>query len=118
MLLTITENGFGKRCDFAEFAAHHRGGKGMRCHNITDKTGKLACIAAVDESDDILLITDEGIVIRTRVNEISVYGRSASGVIVMRTDAKICNFTVVAQEEEEADEAESDTEAVEVETEE
>ena len=116
MLLTITENGFGKRCEFSEFAAHHRGGKGMRCHNITDKTGKLACIAAVDETDDILLITDEGIVIRTRVNEISVYGRTASGVIVMRTDAKICNFAVV--EEEEEPEEETDTEAVEVEIEE
>ena len=115
MLLTITENGFGKRCEFSEFAAHHRGGKGMRCHNITDKTGKLACIAAVDETDDILLITDEGIVIRTRVNEISVYGRTASGVIVMRTDAKICNFTVVEAEDEETV---ADTEAVEVETEE
>ena len=100
MLLTITENGYGKRCEFSEFAAHHRGGKGMRCHNVTDKTGKLACIAAVDESDDILLITDAGIVIRTRVNEISIYGRTASGVIVMRTDAKICNFAVVAEEEE------------------
>ena len=116
MLLTITENGFGKRCEFSEFAAHHRGGKGMRCHNITEKTGKLACIAAVDESDDILLITDEGIVIRTRVNEISVYGRTAGGVIVMRTDAKICNFAVVAQEEEEK-ETETDTETVEIESE-
>jgi DNA gyrase subunit A len=118
MLLTITENGFGKRCDFSEFAAHHRGGKGMRCHNVNEKTGKLACIAAVDETDDILLITDEGIVIRTRVSEISVYGRTASGVIVMRTDAKICNFAVVAEEEESEEETESDTEAVEVEIEE
>ena len=118
MLLTITENGFGKRCDFSEFAAHHRGGKGMRCHNVNEKTGTLACIAAVDETDDILLITDEGIVIRTRVSEISVYGRTASGVIVMRTDAKICNFAVVAEEEESEEETESDTEAVEVEIEE
>jgi DNA gyrase subunit A len=116
MLLTITENGFGKRCPFDEFAAHHRGGKGMRCHNINEKTGKLACIAAVDEGDDIMLITDEGVVIRTRVNEISVYGRTAGGVIVMRTDAKICNFTVVEAEEE--PENEPDTEATEVEIEE
>ncbi len=118
-LLTITENGYGKRCEFSEFAAHHRGGKGMRCHNINEKTGKLACIAAVDETDDILLITDAGIVIRTRVNEISIYGRTASGVIVMRTDAKICNFAVVeAEEEESEEETETDTEAVEVEIEE
>ncbi len=117
MLLTVTENGFGKRCPFSEFASHHRGGKGMRCHNVNEKTGRLACIAAVNEDDDVLLITDEGIVIRTRVNEISVYSRTAGGVIVMRTDAKICNFAVVAKEEEET-EIESDTEAVEVEIEE
>ncbi len=109
MLLTVTENGFGKRCSFSEFAAHHRGGKGMRCHNVTEKTGKVACIAAVNDIDDILLITDEGIVIRTRVNEISVYSRTASGVIVMRTEAKICNFAVVEAEEEEA-EKETETE--------
>jgi len=102
MLLTITENGFGKRCDFDDFAAHHRGGKGMRCHTISDKTGKLAAIASVAEEEDILLITDGGTVIRTRVCEIPVYSRTASGVIVMRTadDAKVSNFTVVPVEEE------------------
>ena len=102
MLLTITENGFGKRCDFDEFAAHHRGGKGMRCHSISDKTGKLAAIASVAEEEDILLITDGGTVIRTRVCEIPVYSRTASGVIVMRTgdEAKVSNFTVVPVEEE------------------
>ncbi len=102
MLLTITENGFGKRCDFDDFAAHNRGGKGMRCHNVNDKTGKLAAIASVAEDEDILLITDGGTVIRTRVAEIPVYSRTASGVIVMRTadDAKVSNFTVVPVEEE------------------
>jgi len=102
MLLTITENGFGKRCDFDDFAAHHRGGKGMRCHSISDKTGKLAAIASVAEEEDILLITDGGTVIRTRVAEIPVYSRTASGVIVMRTGdgAKVSNFTVVPVEEE------------------
>jgi len=102
MLLTITENGFGKRCDFDDFAAHHRGGKGMRCHTISDKTGKLAAIASVAEEEDILLITDGGTVIRTRVCEIPVYSRTASGVIVMRTgdEAKVSNFTVVPVEEE------------------
>ena len=115
MLLTVTENGYGKRCEFSEFAAHHRGGKGMRCHNVNEKTGRLACIAAVNEDDDVLLITDEGIVIRTRVSEISVYSRTASGVIVMRTDGKICNFAVVEAEEEA--ENEPDTEATEVESE-
>jgi DNA gyrase subunit A len=101
MLLTVTENGFGKRCDFDDFAAHNRGGKGMRCHMISEKTGKLAAIASVAEDEDILLITDGGTVIRTRVAEIPVYSRTASGVIVMRTaeDAKVSNFTVVPVDE-------------------
>lgn len=118
MLLTITENGFGKRCDFDDFAAHHRGGKGMRCHSVSDKTGKLAAIASVAEEEDILLITDGGTVIRTRVCEIPVYSRTASGVIVMRTgdDAKVSNFTVVPVEEatETSVDEVSDTDAEEI----
>lgn len=109
MLLTVTEHGFGKRSDFAEFTAHNRGGKGMKCHNITEKTGLIASVAAVNEEDDVLLITDAGIVIRTRIAEIPVYSRTAGGVIVMRTEAKICNFAVVEAE------ADTDTEAVEIE---
>jgi len=102
-LLTITENGYGKRSEFDDFASHNRGGKGMKCHNITDKTGRIASIAAVDDSDDILLITNEGVVIRTRVSEISTVGRVSQGVIIMRLaeDAHIVNFTVVAQDDEE-----------------
>ncbi len=110
-LLTITENGFGKRCDFEEFAAHNRGGKGMRCHTVNEKTGRIASIAAVDENDDILLITNTGTVIRTHISEIPVYSRTASGVIVMRhnEDSYVSNFTVVPFEE---DEAEEENEAV------
>ncbi len=102
-LLTITENGFGKRCEFSEFASHNRGGKGMRCHHVTEKTGKLAAISAVSEEDDLLITTDTGTVIRTHVNEISLYSRTASGVIVMRTsgEAKVTGFTVTAAEENE-----------------
>ena len=102
-LLTITENGFGKRSEFGDFTAHNRGGKGMRCHHIVDKTGALAAIAAVSTDDDILIITDTGTVIRTRVSEISLYSRTASGVIVMRTsdDAKVSGFTVISDSGEE-----------------
>ncbi len=109
-LLTITENGFGKRSEFDDFAAHNRGGKGMRCHMISDKTGKLAAISAVNDDDDILLITNTGTVIRTHVSEIPIYSRGASGVIVMRhgDGAFVSNFTVV-EAEEEAD-ADSDEE--------
>ncbi len=102
-LITITENGYGKRSDFDEFALHNRGGKGMRCHNINEKTGPLAGIAAVLPEDDIIFITSEGTVMRTSVSEIPVYSRTAGGVIVMRTTdgAVISNFTIVKAEEEE-----------------
>ena len=102
-LITITENGFGKKCDFDAYTCHNRGGKGVTCHNINDKTGKLAGIAAVDDNDDLIMITNEGTIIRIPVDGIPVYSRAAAGVIVMRLDegAKIVNFTKVAKEDEE-----------------
>lgn len=104
-VLTITENGLGKRTVLSEFSLHNRGGKGMKCHNLTDKTGLLNGVALVNDDDDVMLITNTGTIIRTHVSEISTIGRSASGVRVMRTsdDVKITNFAVV-EKSEEADE--------------
>lgn len=102
-LLTITENGYGKKTEFSDFRLmKHRGGSGVICHNITEKTGLLAGILTVDDSDDIMMITDSGIVIRTPSTDISTYSRSASGVIAMRLDegCKIANITKLAHEEE------------------
>ena len=101
VLITVTESGFGKRTDPSEYPVQKRGGKGMICHRITEKTGKLCGIKMVSETDDVMLITDSGVIIRTAVNEIPVYGRPAAGVIVMRTgeDAKISRFAVVKQDE-------------------
>ncbi|MBE6717749.1 MAG: DNA gyrase subunit A [Ruminococcaceae bacterium] len=108
-LLFITENGFGKRTEFKNFPCHNRGGKGVICHKLSDKTGRIADIAAVDESDDVMLITNDGTVIRTPVSGISTYGRTAAGVIVMRLSegASIVNFAKVQKEDEE-DEAEAE----------
>ncbi|MDD6799801.1 MAG: DNA gyrase subunit A [Firmicutes bacterium] len=108
-LLTVTENGYGKQTSFDEFAGHNRGGKGMKCHNITEKTGKLSAVSAVSEDDDVLFITDAGTVIRTHVNGISSVGRVSQGVILMRLSdgAKLVNMTVVKSDgktEEETDE--------------
>ncbi len=84
-LLTVTEGGMGKRTEFSDFRLmKNRGGKGVCCQNITDKTGKLAAIITVSDDDDIMLITNEGTIIRTSVSGINVYSRSATGVIVMR----------------------------------
>ena len=103
-LITITEKGFGKRNDFDCFSAHSRGTMGVICHKLTAKTGELAGIAAVSEDDDIMVITNEGTIIRMAVSSIPVYGSgSTSGVIVMRLDgeAKIVNFAVTKSENEE-----------------
>ncbi|MBR2930003.1 MAG: DNA gyrase subunit A [Clostridia bacterium] len=84
-LLTMTEKGVGKRTSFEDFRQmKHRGGKGVSCQNITEKTGKLAAVITVSEDDDIMLITNEGTIIRTNVSSINVYSRTATGVIVMR----------------------------------
>ncbi len=84
-LLTVTEGGMGKRTRFDDFRQmKHRGGRGVACHNITEKTGKLASVIAVYDDDDIMLITNEGTIIRTSVSGINVYSRTATGVIIMR----------------------------------
>ncbi len=84
-LLTITENGVGKRTKFSDFRQmKNRGGRGVSCQNINDKTGKLAAIITVADDDDIMIITNEGTIIRTSVSGINVYSRTATGVIIMR----------------------------------
>ncbi len=102
-LLTVTENGYGKRCSFEDFTVHKRGGKGVACHKPSDKTGLLAGIAAVMEDDDVMLITNDGTLIRTPASQISTYSRTASGVIVMRMtdDAKVVGIAPVAKAKEE-----------------
>ena len=119
-LITVTENGYGKRTPFSDLRTmRNRGGLGVICHNLTEKTGLLAGIATVDEQDDIMMITDQGTIVRTPVADINVYSRSASGVIVMRLSEgqKLVTFTKVAREDEAAEEAEeiaeADTEVVE-----
>ncbi len=101
-VLTITENGLGKRTELSEYTLHNRGGKGMKCHNLNEKTGLLNGVALVNEDDDVMLITNTGTIIRTHVSEISVIGRVASGVRVMRTgeDINVTNFTVVEKQDE------------------
>ena len=102
-LLTVTENGLGKRSPFDDFRTmKNRGGMGVACHKMSDKSGALASIAAVSEDDDILLITDEGTMIRTSVSSIPVHSRATGGVIVMRLSdgAKIVTFARVEKEEE------------------
>ena len=113
-MLTITEGGVGKRVDFSDFRLmKNRGGKGVTCQNITDKTGKLASIITVDEDDDIMIITNDGTIIRTSVSGINVYSRTATGVILMRL-GEGCYINNVARIEK-AEEIESQEEALDAE---
>lgn len=84
-LLTVTENGFAKRSHLQDFRKTGRGGKGIIGHRVTSKTGPLAGIKVVTADEELMVITDDGIVIRQEVNGISVQGRAAQGVTAMRT---------------------------------
>ena len=116
-VLSITENGYGKRTPVEEFTVHHRGGGGMMLHNLTEKTGLVAGIAVVDSENDVMIITDDGVIIRTGVEEIRECGRGSQGVIVMRTgtDVKVISIARTDKEEEDetAEEAAESTETAE-----
>lgn len=102
-VLIITEKGFGKRTVATEYPTKGRGGKGMQTAKITEKNGSLAGLMTVKGDEDLMIITDTGVMIRTNVANISQTGRSTMGVKVMRLDqdAKIVTFTTVAAAEKE-----------------
>ena len=102
-LLAITENGFGKRTELEEYRHQSRAGKGVITYKITEKTGELVAIKIVKDTDDVMLITDTGVIIRMNVDEISVLGRSTQGVTLMRTNdgGKVVSVEKVVSEEEE-----------------
>ena len=88
-LLFVSEKGMGKRTDLDEFTVQYRGGKGVKCYKITEKTGDLVGVKAVREDNEVLMITTEGIIIQLRVEDISNLGRITSGVKLMNLDEKV-----------------------------
>ena len=102
-VLTITENGYGKRSPVEDYRPQTRGGKGIIGQNITEKTGQLAGIRKVGENDDLIVISSDGNIIRTKLAEIPVYGRASNGVRIMRFDegVKVVNIATIAQNDEE-----------------
>ena len=113
-LLTVTENGYGKRTELAEYlrtgpdgekVPQSRGGKGLKNYNITSKTGNIAGCRVVGDKDDVMLIENGGVIIRIPASSINVYKRDTQGVIVMRIDEgnKVVSIERVEQEEEPAD---------------
>ena len=87
-ILIVSENGLGKRTDIEEFTLQRRGGKGVKCYKITEKTGSVVAAKIIDEHREILLITNEGIIIRIRVSDISKLKRITSGVKLMNVDVE------------------------------
>ena len=113
-LLTITENGFGKRTPIEEYIRsggepQHRGGFGLKGYQITEKTGPAAGIKIVEEDDDILLISDDGTIIRMAAADVNVYSRTAQGVKVMRL-AEESRVIALARTEKEEEETPQETE--------
>ena len=99
-LLAITENGFGKRTELDEYRVQIRGGKGVITYKVTPKTGNLVGIRIATDDEDVMLITDTGTIIRLRVSEISILGRSTQGVTLMRTnEGKVVSVETIPMEE-------------------
>ena len=100
-LLFVSENGLGKRTEMDEFSVQRRGCKGVKCYKITEKTGDVIGVKAVNEENEVMLITNEGIIIRIMVSDISILGRITSGVKLMDIDVemkiKVANLTKVRE---------------------
>ena len=96
-LLVVSEKGLGKRTDMDEFTVQNRGGKGVKCYKITDKTGNVVGAKAVNEDNEVMLITTEGIIIRIPCNGISIMGRITSGVKLMNVDSENVSVASIAK---------------------
>ena len=116
-LLTITENGYGKRTAIGEYLrgdeAQHRGGGGLKGYQVTEKTGKIAGAKVVDGSEDILLISDDGTIIRMAVEDVNCYGRTTQGVRVMRLSEGSRVISLAKADKEEDEETEDQDTALE-----
>lgn len=111
-ILTITENGYGKKTDLEEFKIQNRGGKGLFGYKITEKTGDVAGLGIVNDDNDVMIITSDGVIIRTAVDEISKFGRTTQGVRVMRLadGVKVVSITTTDKEEESDENTDAETE--------
>ena len=109
-LLIVTENGMGKRTDISEFTLQRRGGKGLKCYKITDRTGYVIGVKSVNDEHEVMLITDKGIIIQIRANDVSTIGRITQGVKIMNLDgdSKIVKIAKVRDKIEGEDNALSD----------
>ncbi len=117
-LLVVSEKGLGKRTGMDEFTVQNRGGKGVKCYKITDKTGNVVGAKAVNEDNEVMLITTEGIIIRISCGGISIVGRIASGVKLMNVDSENVSVASIAKVREQMNKDDSVEEIENSETEE
>lgn len=112
-LLVVSENGYGKRTDLGEYRQQTRGGSGIITYNISGKTGDLIGAKVVDDTDDLMIINDQGVMIRIKISEISISGRSTSGVRLMKVDdvTKLVSIAKIAESESDEEETEAAVEA-------
>ena len=88
-LLVVSQNGYGKRTDIDEYRSQIRAGKGIKTYNMSEKTGEIVGATMVNNEDELMLINSDGVLIRLRVDDISVFGRVTSGVKLMKTDDEV-----------------------------
>ena len=119
-LLVVSENGMGKRTSISEFACQNRGGKGVKCYKITEKTGNVIGAKAVNEENEIMMITTEGIIIRLQCSDISILGRITSGVklINLSDGVTVASFAKVREKEEDKNSEKTEESSENVSTEE
>ena len=109
-LLIASEKGMGKRTSMSEFSVQNRGGKGVKCYKITEKTGNVVGVKAVNDDNEVMMITTEGIIIRIACSDISILGRITSGVKLMNLDEKV-SVASIAKVREKEEKPEENTEA-------
>jgi len=101
-ILVVSENGYGKRSKIGDYRLTNRGGKGVKTINITEKTGQIISIKSVDDSSDLMIITQVGLTIRMSISQLRILGRTAQGVrlINLKEGDQIASITIVPSDEE------------------
>ncbi len=105
-VITMTENGYGKRSDVNDYRLQNRGGKGVKAGNFTEKTGKLVSLKLISDEEDMMIITSSGTIIRVTASDISTIGRNTQGVRIMRIDdSVVCKIAITPKSDEEEEES-------------
>ena len=113
-VLVITENGYGKRTDINQYRQTHRGSKGVKALNVTEKNGNIVCFKLVTGEEDLMIVTNNGIIIRMPLEQVSTTGRVAQGVrlINLKDNQKVATVATIVKQEETLEEMEEDIKTI------